>query len=76
MNIQNIPSMTSDEIYEDMCLKIERLEYMPGEKLSENELCGIYHVSRHVVRNAPALLKRAETFVEVYPQRGTLCKSY
>ena len=33
MNIQNIPSMTSDEIYEDMCLKIERLEYMPGEKL-------------------------------------------
>ena len=44
MNIQNIPSMTSDEIYEDMCLKIERLEYKPGEKLSENELCGIYHV--------------------------------
>ena len=70
MNIQNIPSMTSDEIYEDMCLKIERLEYMPGEKLSENELCGIYHVSRHVVRNALALLK-GRRLVEVYPQRGT-----
>lgn len=68
--MQNIPSMTSDEIYEDMCLKIERLIYMPGEKLSENELCGIYHVSRHVVRNALALLK-GRRLVEVYPQRGT-----
>ena len=68
--MQNIPSVTSNEIYEDMCLKIERLEYMPGEKLSENELCGIYHVSRHVVRNALALLK-GRRLVEVYPQRGT-----
>lgn len=70
MKIQNIPSMTSNEIYEDMCLKIERLEYMPGDKLSENELCGIYHVSRHVIRNALALLK-GRRLVEVYPQRGT-----
>ena len=62
--------MTSEEIYEDLCLKIEHLEYMPGDALSENDLCKIYGVSRHVIRNALASLK-ARKLVEVYPQRGT-----
>lgn len=62
--------ITSDEIYEDLCYKIEKLEYMPGEKLSENELAGIYGVSRHIIRGALARLKERR-LVEVYPQRGT-----
>ena len=68
--MRNIPSKTSEEIYEDMCVKIEKLEYMPGEKLSENELCKIYQVTRHVVRNALSHLN-GRNLVEVYPQRGT-----
>lgn len=64
------PRITSNDIYEDLCLKIERLEYMPGDRLSENELCKVYHVTRHVIRNALTLLKQRR-LVEVYPQRGT-----
>lgn len=70
MNPQHNAMMTSDEIYEDLCLKIEKLEYMPGSRLSENELCRIYGVTRHVVRNALAKLKQRR-LVDVFPQRGT-----
>ncbi len=70
MNPQQHTLMTSEEIYEELCTKIEKLEYMPGEKLSENELCGIYGVSRHIVRNALASLKQRR-LVDVFPQRGT-----
>lgn len=62
--------MTSEEIYENLCNKIENLEYMPGEKLSENELAALYGVSRHIIRGALANLKNRR-LVEVYPQRGT-----
>ncbi len=62
--------MSSEEIYEDLCNKIEMLEYMPGEKLSENELAALYGVSRHIIRGALASLKNRR-LVEVYPQRGT-----
>lgn len=62
--------MTSEEIYEDLCRKIENLEYMPGERLSENELCSVYNVTRHVIRNALASLKQRR-LIDVYPQRGS-----
>lgn len=62
--------MTSDEVYEDMCLKIEKLKYMPGDRLSESELCGVYNVSRHIVRAAITRLKDRK-LIAVYPQRGT-----
>lgn len=62
--------MTSDELYEDLCLKIEKLKYMPGEKISENDLCQVYHVSRHIVRSAITRL-RDRKLITVFPQRGT-----
>ncbi|HIT62845.1 MAG TPA: GntR family transcriptional regulator [Candidatus Ventrimonas merdavium] len=62
--------LTSDEVYEDLCEKIEKLVYMPGERLSENELCKIYGVSRHIVRSAITRLKD-RLLITVYPQRGT-----
>ncbi|MCR5677381.1 MAG: GntR family transcriptional regulator [Agathobacter sp.] len=62
--------VTSDDIYLDICNKIENLEYMPGDRLSENELASRYGVSRHIVRGALAALKNRR-LVEVYPQRGT-----
>ncbi len=62
--------MSSKDIYEDICNKIENLEYMPGDKLSENELASQYGVSRHIIRGALSSLKNRR-LVEVYPQRGT-----
>lgn len=62
--------MSGNEIYEDLCNKIEKLMYLPGEKLSENELCKQYGVSRHIVRGAIGRL-RERALVTVYPQRGT-----
>lgn len=62
--------LSSDEVYEDLCIKIEKVIYMPGERLSENDLCKVYGVSRHIVRNAITRLKDRK-LVEVYPQRGT-----
>ena len=70
MNPQHNNLRTGDETYEDLCQKIEKLEYMPGSKLSENELCKIYGTTRHVVRNALAKLKQ-QKLVDVFPQRGT-----
>lgn len=70
MNPQHGNLRTGDEIYQDLCEKIEKLEYMPGSKLSENELCKIYGTTRHVVRNALAKLKQ-QKLVDVFPQRGT-----
>ena len=43
-------AMDSDEIYMDLCSKIEKLVYLPGDKISENELCRQYGVSRHIIR--------------------------
>ena len=62
--------VSSDAIYEDLCNKIEKLVYLPGEKISENELCKQYGVTRHIVRSAISRLKE-RLLVTVYPQRGT-----
>lgn len=70
MDIKRAAMPSSDEIYQDLCNKIEKLEYMPGEKLSENDICSVYGATRHVVRNALATLRQRK-LVEVYPQRGT-----
>ena len=68
--MQNQKFMTSDEVYEDLCLKIEKLVYMPGESISENDLCKTYGVSRHIVRGAITRAK-SRRLLTVYPQRGT-----
>ena len=33
-------TMNSDEIYEDLCNKIEKLVYLPGDKISEMSFAG------------------------------------
>ena len=62
-------TMNSDEIYEDLCNKIEKLVYLPGDKISENELCRQYGVSRHIIRTVISRLKE-RMLLTVYPQRG------
>lgn len=70
MKLQDRSMITSDDIYRDLLTKIEDLTYMPGDALSENELCAQYNCSRHIVRGAFARLKEMD-LLEVYPQRGS-----
>lgn len=70
MDLQQRSMITSEEIYLDLCNKIEHLEYMPGELISENELCAQYSTSRHMVRGAFVMLRQRK-LIEVYPQRGS-----
>lgn len=70
MDLQRRSMITSDEIYRELCRKIENLDYMPGNAISENELCAQYDTSRHVVRGAISML-RQRRLLEVYPQRGS-----
>lgn len=62
--------ITSADIVEDLLEKIINLKYMPGELISEADLCTAYDTTRHTVRGALAVLKE-RGFVEVFPQRGT-----
>ena len=70
MNIIYKPSVTSSDIYVDLLKKIINLDYMPGDRLSENELCEKYGTTRHTVRGALAVLKE-KGLVDVVPQKGT-----
>ena len=71
MNVQRARHIiTSDKIVDDLLKKIVNLKYMPGELISEGDLCAAYDTTRHTVRGALAVLKE-KGFVEVYPQRGT-----
>ena len=70
MGIMGDKIVSSEEVYADLCLKIEKLVYMPGDSISENDLCKTYGVTRHIVRNAITRLKDRK-LITVYPQRGT-----
>ena len=63
--------LTIDEVYNDLCMKIENLDLMPGESISENALCKSYGVTRHIVRGAITRAKE-RGLLEVYPQRKTV----
>ncbi|MBQ3272485.1 MAG: GntR family transcriptional regulator [Solobacterium sp.] len=68
--LQETTMITGEEIYRDLLKKITELEYMPGDALSENELCAAYKCSRHMVRDAFSKLKE-KGLLEVYPHRGS-----
>ena len=58
MNVQRIRQpITSVKIVDDLLKKIEVLKYMPGELISEGDLCAAYDTTRHTVRGALAVLK-------------------
>lgn len=70
MYLVNRNFLTTEEVYQDLFHKIETLVYMPGVRISENDLCETYGVSRHIIRNAITQLKALD-LITVYPQRGT-----
>ena len=70
MNMRYKAVPTSSDIYNDLLKKIINLDYVPGEGISENELCEKYGVTRHAIRGALAVLKE-QGLIEVVPQKGT-----
>lgn len=62
--------LSSDFIYSDILDRIISLKLSPGSKISENQICEEYNVSRSVIRHIFARLVQIN-FLTVYPQRGT-----
>ncbi|NLM04072.1 MAG: GntR family transcriptional regulator [Clostridiales bacterium] len=62
--------ISTDKVYEDMLDKIINLQLEPGRKISENEMCAEYNVSRTVIRRVFTHLNSLN-LVEIFPQRGT-----
>lgn len=67
---QNGQPASVEEVYQDMCSRITSLQLEPGQKISENQICEDYGVSRSVIRTVFTRLNQRK-LVEVYPQRGT-----
>ena len=61
----------TDEIYKTLEGEIIELKILPGEVLSENQLCKRFGVSRTPIRS---VLQRLEQnrFVQIIPHRGTI----
>lgn len=62
--------LSSDFIYSDILDRIISLKLSPGSKISENQICEEYNVSRSVIRHIFARLAQIN-FLTVYHQRGT-----
>lgn len=62
--------LSSDFVYSDILDRIISLKLSPGSKISENQICEEYNVSRSVIRHIFARLAQIN-FLTVYPQRGT-----
>jgi GntR family transcriptional regulator, rspAB operon transcriptional repressor len=62
---------TASEVFQHLREKIVRGEWVPGQKLSENEVAKALGLSRTPIREAFIRL-RQEALIRVYPQSGTV----
>ncbi|MFA9462675.1 MAG: GntR family transcriptional regulator [Velocimicrobium sp.] len=62
--------ISTEEVYKDIRKRILKLELEPGQKVSENQICQEYNVSRSVIRTVFTRLNQIK-LIDVYPQRGT-----
>ena len=69
----NNQPISVEQVYRDIRKKILKLQLEPGQKISENQMCEEYGVSRSIIRNVFIRLNQLE-LLTVYPQRGTLCQ--
>lgn len=60
----------STQIYNDLKKKIEELEYLPGDRISETQLANLYNVSRTPIKHSLSRLEN-DQIIEVKPQIGT-----
>lgn len=66
----NYQPLSVEEVYRDIRNRILKLELEPGLKISENQMCEEYKVSRSIIRTVFTRLSQME-LLTVYPQRGT-----
>lgn len=64
------PIMATEEVYKSILKRILKLELEPGQKISENQMCQEYNVSRSVIRTVFTRLNQLK-LLDIYPQRGT-----
>lgn len=60
----------STQIYNDLKKRIEELEYLPGDRLSETTLANVYNVSRTPIKHSLSRLEN-DQIIYVKPQIGT-----
>lgn len=65
----NVP-ISTEEVFRAIRRRILKLELEPGQKLSENQMCEEYGVSRSVIRVVFTRLNQLG-LLQVFPQRGT-----
>lgn len=58
------------DVYDSLHKKILLLELLPGQLISENDLCQEYSTSRTTIRRALQKLQN-EHLVDIYPQKGS-----
>lgn len=68
-----ISNSISDELYSAIRNRIIKVDFFPGEKISENNLANFYQVSRTPIKNALIRLE-GEGLVDVVSQKGTYVK--
>ena len=68
--MENIANFTGQDIYERLKDDILALRIRPGEKISENELCERFSVSRTPIRGAFQRLD-TEGLISIEPYKGT-----
>jgi len=62
--------MSGVDIYQKLKEDIITLKLKPGQMISENEIAGVYNVSRTPIKNAFLRLK-GEKYIEIIPQKGS-----
>ncbi|MEY8762067.1 MULTISPECIES: GntR family transcriptional regulator [Clostridium] len=66
----NVQPTSSKQVYHSIQNRILNFDLKPGEKISENQMCKEYDVSRFIIRNVFTRLNQLK-LLTVYPQRGT-----
>lgn len=62
--------MSGLDVYQELKDSILTLKLKPGQVISENEIAGLYNVSRTPIKSAFLRLK-CEKYIEIVPQKGS-----
>lgn len=68
--LNNNQPISVENVYRDIRKRILKLQLEPGQKISENQMCEEYGVSRSIIRSVFGRLSQLD-LLTVYPQRGT-----
>lgn len=74
-NNMNNGIITTEDMLDDLCRNIRRLQIEPGAKISENEMAEFYNVSRSSVRTVFSKLEQM-LLIKRFPQIGTFISPF